>query len=227
MTTSPFKGAGRPDQYKSKEGARLPSVTTILGRFKDSGPLMHWAFSQGKAAERGEINRLYDKRDEAAEIGTLAHEMAEAHIHGIDPAKLLASYDNLGDEAMAQARQAFDMFARWCEIVNVQWLHTEVPLISERLGVGGTVDAVALVGGKLSIVDFKTSKGIYADYWVQCAAYADFWLEATGEQIEEVHILRFGKHKPEFEHQFRQGYANEKRAFDLMVDLYTTLKAIK
>lgn len=221
------KGTGRPDAYKNAEGGRLPSVTTILGRFKDSGPLMFWAFSQGKAAERGEIQRLYDKRDEAAEIGTVAHEMAEAHIHGIDPLKLLESYDNLGEEGKAQAIQAFEMFKRWCEIVNVEWLHTEIPLVSEKLQVGGTIDAVARVGGKLAIVDFKTSKGVYADYWVQVATYADFWEEIHGEKIEEIHILRFGKDKPDFEHQFRLEWSKEARSFQLMTELYGLLKAIK
>lgn len=221
------KGTGRPDAYKNAEGGRLPSVTTILGRFKDSGPLMFWAFGQGKAAERGEIKRLYDKRDEAAEIGTVAHEMAEAHIHGIDPMSLLASYDNLGEEGRGQAIQAFEMFKRWCEIAKVEWLHTEVPLISERLQVGGTIDAVARVGGRLAIVDFKTSKGIYSDYWVQVATYADFWQEVHGEEIEEIHILRFGKEKPDFEHQFRLEWSKEAEAFRLMTYLYGLLKAIK
>lgn len=221
------KGTGRPDQYKNGEGKRLPSVTTILGRFKDSGPLMFWAFSQGKAAERGEISRLYDKRDEAAEIGTVAHEMAEAHIHGVDPMKLLASYDNLGDQGKGQAIQAFEMFRRWCEIVNVEWLHTEIPLVSEDLQVGGTIDAIANVGGKLCIVDFKTSKGVYSDYWVQVAAYAKMWNEFHFEKIEEIHILRFGKEKPDFEHQFRAEWSKEERAFSLMIELYSLMKAIK
>ena len=58
--------------YKTQDGKRAPGVTTIIGRFKDSGGLLWWAFEQGKAAERGEINSLYDKRDEAGDAGTLA-----------------------------------------------------------------------------------------------------------------------------------------------------------
>ena len=63
--------------YKTKDGKRVPGVTTIIGRFKDSGALLWWAFAQGKSAERGEISSLYDKRDEAADNGTLAHELVE------------------------------------------------------------------------------------------------------------------------------------------------------
>jgi len=57
--------------YRLKDGTRVPGVTTIIGRFKDSGGLLYWAFEQGQAAERGEISNLYDKRDEAADAGTL------------------------------------------------------------------------------------------------------------------------------------------------------------
>jgi len=68
--------------YKNNAGKRVPGVTTIIGRFKDSGGLLWWAFEQGKSAERGEINSLYDKRDEAAASGTIAHELFELHIRG-------------------------------------------------------------------------------------------------------------------------------------------------
>ena len=220
------KGSGRPDQYKNKEGNRLPSVTTILGRFKDSGPLLFWAFEQGKAAERGEIKKLYDKRDEAAEIGTVAHDMAEAFIHKINPMECLRAAE-LPEEASHTALQAFEMFERWVEISNVEWTHTEVPVVSERLQVAGTIDAVANVAGKRCIVDFKTSKGIYPDYFVQVAAYADMWEEVHGEKIEEIHILRFGKNRPDFEHQFRLDWTKELKSFELMVELYGLLKAIK
>ena len=61
---------GRPTLgYRLKDGTKVPGVTTIIGRFKDSGGLLWWAFEQGQAAERGEINSLYDKRDAAAEAG--------------------------------------------------------------------------------------------------------------------------------------------------------------
>ncbi len=68
--------------YRTTDGTKVPGVTTILGRFKDSGGLLWWAFEQGKAAQRGEINSLYDKRDSAAEAGTIAHDLVEMHIKG-------------------------------------------------------------------------------------------------------------------------------------------------
>ena len=31
------------------DGVKVPGVTTILGRFKDSGGLLYWAFEQAEA----------------------------------------------------------------------------------------------------------------------------------------------------------------------------------
>jgi len=74
---------GRPKGgYINKNGIRVPGTTTIIGRFKDSGGLLYWAFEQGKAAQRGEISSLYDKRDEAGEAGTIAHALIEMHLRG-------------------------------------------------------------------------------------------------------------------------------------------------
>ena len=61
-----IRGGGRPDAYRGADGKKLPSVTTVLSRFKESGGLIRWAYGQGQAKERGEINDLYDSRDAAA-----------------------------------------------------------------------------------------------------------------------------------------------------------------
>ena len=41
-----------PIIYKDHRGNRLPSVTTIIGRFKESGGLLYWANQQGLKARR-------------------------------------------------------------------------------------------------------------------------------------------------------------------------------
>src|SRR5216683_7786479 len=64
--------------YFLKDGSKVPGTTTIIGRFKDSGGLMFWAFEQGKSGKA----RLYDDAEKAADIGTCAHAMVEARIKG-------------------------------------------------------------------------------------------------------------------------------------------------
>ena len=54
--------------YRNKAGQRVPSVTTVLGRFKDSGGLIKWAYNQGRehegiALRNREIRQLGALRD--------------------------------------------------------------------------------------------------------------------------------------------------------------------
>lgn len=54
--------------YRNKDGKRVPSVTTVLGRFKDSGGLIKWAYNQGRehegvALRNREIRQLGALRD--------------------------------------------------------------------------------------------------------------------------------------------------------------------
>ena len=34
--------------YKTQDGVRVPSVTTVISRFKEAGALMYWAWNEGK-----------------------------------------------------------------------------------------------------------------------------------------------------------------------------------
>ena len=69
------------DGYKNNEGKRVPGVTTIIGRFKDSGALMYWAFEQGKAYSRREISGLYDKFYCAHQIVVTLNKISEMKSH--------------------------------------------------------------------------------------------------------------------------------------------------
>ena len=53
----------------------------------------------------------------------------------------------------------------------------------------GTVDAIARIGGKLGVLDIKTSQSIYRDYCLQTSAYMDA-LKNEFEDLETRWILR-------------------------------------
>ena len=62
-----MRGAGlQVDQHEatSKDGTKIPGTTTIIGRFKESGGLLQWAFKQGKAGKA----HLYEEAEKAADI---------------------------------------------------------------------------------------------------------------------------------------------------------------
>lgn len=181
-----------PKQGYWLDGERLPSVTTVLSRFKDSGGLIHWAWECGRSGKD-----YREERDRAASIGTIAHEMVEAHIRRkpFDPAPYPA-------ELVEKAQKPFGAFLEWAGSTNLQPTETEVAFISKQYRFGGTLDAM-LVNGKLALGDWKTSNGVYGDYLCQLAAYGQLWGENRAEPITGgYHLIRFDKEYGDFHHHW-------------------------
>lgn len=181
--------------YFLKDGTRVPSVTTIGGRFKDSGQLLFWAFNQGKEGKAS----LYEESGKAADVGTLAHAMVEARIRGMSELQTTVSDPALIDKA----RQAFAMYEEWAKQYEVEIIHTEIDMVSEEYKYGGTPDAIGIVRDRLCLLDWKTSNGVYVDHLVQVAAYGNLWNEnhPLAQITGGYHILRFSKEYPDFAHR--------------------------
>ena len=78
------------------------------------------------------------------------------------------------------------------KINNIQY--QEQSLWSKQLGLAGTVDCIAEYDGKLSVIDFKTSKRIKSlediqDYFWQTCAYALMYEELIGTPINNLAII--------------------------------------
>src|SRR3990167_10369733 len=115
--------------YKDKDGRRLPSVTTILSRFNDSGGLLYWANQAGLDGKT-----LDEARAPAATAGTMAHDLVEAHVNKRDLPELHGDADTI-----AKARAAFNTYLKWSEMNRLEIRHTEVSLVSETYKYGGGV----------------------------------------------------------------------------------------
>lgn len=220
------KSTGRPKAgYKNAAGEKVPGVTTVIGRFKDSGALLHWAYAQGKLAEQGKISNLYEKRDEAADAGTLAHSLIDARLQGDDPADLLV---NVADETRIKAQNAFKQFEKWREQSGIKIIATEMPLVSERYQFGGTPDAIGLIGDEVVLLDWKTSNGVYQDYLIQLAAYKVLIEECTEYRITGgFHLLRFAKESADFAHHYWGELDDAWRTFVLYREAYDLDKRLK
>lgn len=186
--------------YKNAAGKRVPGTTTIIGRFKDSGGLLWWAFEQGKSAERGEIESLYDKRDEAAESGTLAHSMVEAHIKGENPADVCVGPIGV----QTQARAAFEAYLVWENQTKLKIVEQEMSLVSEKHQFGGTPDAIGIINNELCLIDWKTSSSVYADFLIQISAYKHLFEENNPDRplTGGFHLCRFAKEHGDFAHHY-------------------------
>ena len=185
--------------YRLKNGTKATGVTTITGRYKDASGLLWWAFDQGKAAERGEINSLYDKRDEAGDAGTLAHALVEARIHGSEPPVV-----DLANPAHVQASTGFQNYLEWHQNNRIVIVEQELELVSETYRFGGSPDAIGVDNqDRFCLLDWKTSKAVYPEYLVQLAAYKALIEEATDYRITGgFHLLRFSKENADFSHHY-------------------------
>jgi hypothetical protein len=210
----PRSGGGRPPAYKLSNGQRVPSVTTITKRFADSGGLVRWANLQGL-----EGKSLDEERDAAADAGKLAHAWIEASIF----CRPLERPHWATDKMCAQAKKALESFQDWAAEVRLDVLETEMPLVSEAHRFGGTMDCLAIVSGRLAILDWKSGKSIYGDFIVQQAGY-HLLLEARGDAPlpERICILRIGKQYADFHYHSYGADVIElaRRSFLMQRELY-------
>jgi hypothetical protein len=200
-------------------------VTTITGRFKDSGGLIHWAWNEG-----AEGRDYRASRDKAAEAGSICHGWIEDWIHGVP-----VDVSNLSDPLWIQAAKGYLAFQEWADQVKLEILETEVPLVSEQYKFGGTFDALALVAGTPKLLDWKTSNAVYAEYVAQLAAYRQLiWERGDAHPHsypQSAQLLRVGKEHADFHvHSYPEsvldiGWSYFKRARE-MYDLDKELRKV-
>lgn len=190
---------GRPTGgYKLANGDKCPGVTTIISRFKDAGGLMYWCWEQGKNGYD-----FRETRDAAAEAGSLAHALVEAHI---TKNQIGEDFQRAKPELQELARMAFQNYLNWESFSKLTVIKTEMSLVSEKHKFGGTFDGIAVIeiGGKRAMADWKTSSAIYRDALVQVAAYKGLWEESFPDQPIEggFHLCRFSRTDADFSHHY-------------------------
>jgi hypothetical protein len=175
---------------------------------------------------------LYDARgrhntmkDEAADIGRMAHLWLEGHIKAI-----LAGVEYTAPMPdNPQAVSCIEAALRWMDIHNFVPLYSERKIYSRRYGYTGTLDWVGLVtscgdpncchhtGTHKELGDFKSCNAIHDENIWQTAAYLFAILEELEElEIQARRILRLGKEDGEFESKYR---SNEYFEYDLQAFL--------
>jgi len=162
--------------YVLPDGTRLPSVTTVIGA-KGKKAIMEWRKRVGEE----EANKISRK---ASSRGTNVHTLCEKYLNN-DPKYLLGTMPD-----------ALEMFKPLKPILNrINNIHyQECALWSVKLGMAGRVDCIGEFDGKLSVIDFKTSKKIKSsadieDYYWQTAAYALMYEEMIGTPINNLVII--------------------------------------
>lgn len=206
-----------PKGYFLRDGSRVPSVTTILGRFKECGGLMHWAYECGRSGKD-----YRQERDTAADAGTMAHAAVESWVHG-------QSFTFEGpEEITVKAKKAFDAFLEWADQTQLKVMETEVRMISETHRYGGTADGFT-IRGRRAVLDWKSSNAIYPEYLVQVRAYGELWTERCPEDpiVGGYHLVRFDKTYGDFHHHYWAELETAWTAFTHLRSLYELDKELK
>ena len=136
------------------DGLWYPRVTSIVS-IKAKHALYRYYATMASYTQAERI------KNKSAEEGTLIHEAIQGFMTGKDYPKT------------PETNAAVKAFVEFNEKTRIEtdpdWIEHRIVNASERYS--GTVDAVALIGGKLGILDIKTSQSIYRDYSLQTSAY--------------------------------------------------------
>jgi len=200
--------------YHTADGNRVPSVTTILGRFKESGGLIHWAWMLGK-----EGKDYREVRDKAADAGTLGHYLIACYLKGEQP-----DTSEFSPALVSKAENSQISFHSWEGQHRLKTIFVEKQIVSERHRYGGTIDWYGLVDDKATLVDYKTGKAIYDEALIQVAAYANLLME-HGALVEQIRILRIGTEAEDgFTERVLNNWQREFRIFRAALLLYRETK---
>lgn len=202
-------------QYKLASGTKVPGVTTVLSLLNKPA-LVKWANNLGL---QGIDSNKY--RDAAADIGTLAHAMIQAHLQNekLDTSQYSAQQIDLAENAALS-------YFEWAKQYNVQPIFCEIPLVSEKYQFGGTIDCYCRLNNELTLLDFKTGKAIYDEYFVQLAAYKQLLTE-SGHKVKKCRILRIGRDETEgFEERVADRIDKYFSVFKHLLEVYKLKKQL-
>lgn len=210
-TIKMYKGSVQIEFYEAKhwykhKGEKLTiiSVTGACGIVDKSRPLLIWAtrlakeflldvLENGQIVNTGHIEEAVKqhqvKKDEAGSRGNEVHKFAEEYIKGKNP-------ELPKDEKVLNGVTAF---LSWIKENDVKFKESERMIYSKKHDFVGHLDAVAVIKGKTSLIDFKTSNGIYSTMCYQVAAYQLAYEEETGKGLTGPrYIIRFDKDNGDF-----------------------------
>lgn len=222
MPTTEARKHTRKGRMYEIDGKEYPSVTTILQAIGKPA-LVNWAAKVEREMVLEVSAGLYkDARpgmSEAAWITSMQSRLTKAKAHQ----KELAKAGDIGKQAHAwiewqlkahmliepgpppvisdAARWAVMAWEDWSKSVDFKPVFVEQVVYSEKYNYAGTLDLLAEVNGKLTVLDWKTGKAVYPEAHLQNAAYRQAIREmGHGDPVQGI-IVRLPKVEtdPEFE----------------------------
>jgi genome maintenance exonuclease 1 len=160
-------------KYQTPSGKSYPSVTSVVGLLGKEA-IREWRARVGEE----EANRVSAR---AARRGTTIHSLCENYLLNKEVKPGLFDVETFDSIKPLLNR-----------INNIHCLETQ--LFSDHLQVAGTVDCIAECDGRVSVIDFKTSKRIKSredipGYFMQTSAYAVMFEELTHIPVDRLVVI--------------------------------------
>jgi len=132
-------------------------------------------------------------------------------------------------EIIGKAENGFLNYLEWKRGANLEVVKSEVPLISEKHRYGGTIDCIAFIRDKRTLLDWKCSNSVYEDYMIQIKSYGELWTENFPDQPIEggYDLLRISKEEGAFAHYHWDALPGCFEAFLHLRDLYDLKAQLK
>ncbi len=163
------------ERFYTKDNATFyPSVTSVLSHYPKGYGFEDWLKSVGYNSE------IILQR--AGEQGSKIHDAIDSFLKGNE---ILWTGDNYSEDE-------WKMITKFMEFWNTnepEIIANEQNLVSDRYRLGGTIDLVCKLKGKIYLIDYKSSNALYKTHELQIATYAMLWNEVSDAQIEATGIL--------------------------------------
>ncbi len=214
-----------PNSHRYKvDGEYKQGVTTVLNSVTSKDGLIDWAARLASNTFYSDLDRLLTKngnisqqdledclevakrahtakKDKGGDTGTQTHALIEDYIG----AKLTNQTPPELRSDNTQINNCLQAFKKWDEEYKPKYLKSEQPLYSRLLDYCGTADCIAEIGGKLTMIDFKTANpdinyrsGVahaYPKDFLQCAAYDQAHYEEHKVRCEQYMLVYITKTK--------------------------------
>jgi len=213
-----------------KDGKRLKSVTSIVNML-DNPQLTYWKLKMAgeyleNVLKSGAVISSKDIQDaikynevvakDAADIGSKVHNYCEkfalSNING-DP------LPDIPEDMDYKMLNGINAFLEWFSKHNIKFIKVENIIYSKKYDYVGKFDALAEIDGELTLIDYKTSKGIYNNQDWQLCGYK----VAYEEEFEDVNakplLLHFDKETGIFTPHYVEDIENKTEIFKLMAQL--------
>lgn len=181
--------------YVTPEGNKYPSVTTVLSTYNKQA-ILDWRRKVGQE----EANKISTR---ASSRGTRLHKLCEDYLNN-ESVNFKTPLDQiLFSSLVDDLNRINNIYAQ------------ELRMYSDHLRMAGTVDCIAELDGKLTVIDFKTStrpktKDKIENYFMQASAYAIMFEERFNIPVSRTAVMiAIEDHPPQIFIEKRDNYVDQ------------------